>query len=333
MNRLSLRREREREEPNLPWDNDIVVEDLRNPVAFFTEIEIEPVGKLVGYAWQLTNFTFIVRRIGDLQDCLSQILENFFRHELLVGISDVLGQIRSHRPLGRLVGEHRLACLDHIVRHDVVIVVVEQLLQLREDEVSAQWRLNDGLLQDHAFVYGHRGGVRGATVENQCRCLALGERREDGVLRQIKGGYLEFLEHDLAELLTFEPLVDRRLGHDDGMVRRALIFVAQAVERVRHDLFEEVPIVDHAVFEKGLHVEIRTWHAKGVQVEEVLLSGRGNRLRVVHVHGILGRCRVHRVTDAHVTGIVVLGRFFAGVASTDRMRTDVDHERSDLVAA
>lgn len=215
--------------------------------------------------------------------------------------------------------------------HDVVILIVEDLFQLRENEVSAQRRLNDGLLKNHAFVNGYRCGVCGPTIENQRRGLALGERGENGVLRQIEGGNLEFLEHDLAEFLSFESLIDRRFRHDHGMILRALLSITETIEGMRHDLFEKIPIVDHAIFQERLHVETRPWNTERIQIEEIFLLRTGIDLRFIHVHRRRWFVTRRHFADAHVTGEIILRRLFPGVTCTNGVRANVDHQCTDFI--
>merc|ERR1712070_960458 len=121
-----------------------------------------------------------------------------------------------------------------------------------------------------ALVDGHGVGDTVARVHDDTGGTARGVQREHRLDRNVHGGHVEGLKHDLRRLLTVRLRVERRLGEEDGVLLRG--DTELVVEGVVPDLLHVVPVGDDAVLDRVLEREDTTLGLRLVANVRVLLA-------------------------------------------------------------
>mmetsp|Transcript_22015 Transcript_22015/g.49320 ORF Transcript_22015/g.49320 Transcript_22015/m.49320 type:complete len:280 (+) Transcript_22015:481-1320(+) len=128
-----------------------------------------------------------------------------------------------------------------------VAALSEDLHQVLCKVTTRQVQAEDGMWQCVALVNWHR--VRDAISgvhHNPCGAAG-GVQGEHGLDRDVHGGHVERLEHDLRHPLAVGLRVQRRLGQQDGVLLGC--DTQLVVEGVVPDLLHVVPIRDNSVLD------------------------------------------------------------------------------------
>mmetsp|Transcript_88677 Transcript_88677/g.197125 ORF Transcript_88677/g.197125 Transcript_88677/m.197125 type:complete len:318 (-) Transcript_88677:278-1231(-) len=126
----------------------------------------------------------------------------------------------------------------------------KDLHQVLSEVPACQVQAKNGVRQGIALIDRHRVRDTIAGVHHDPRSAAGGVQREHSLDRDVHGGHVERLEHDLRHPLAVGLRVQRRLGQQDGVLLGC--DTQLVVEGVVPDLLHIIPVCHDAVFNRVL---------------------------------------------------------------------------------
>lgn len=118
--------------------------------------------------------------------------------------------------------------------------------------------------------------VRGATVNNECGGASIGKRRQHSILYHEKCRHLVLFEHQFGQAFAIGAHIPRCLGEQYRMLF-GLCLCHLGIRVIQH-LFEQIPIVNQAVFHVRLNLHVRPWHIDVCGVDIVFACNQNNRI-------------------------------------------------------